>query len=144
MSKWRLNYTGVHNLHFSKTLSFTNGSVSFSTAEFIAILEALICISSLTPGNYLLISDFQINLLAITENLFHSKCFPIILKIRSLLLSLNSKFFSIYFLWVSGHIYILRNVKAVSLARSTTNVFPFGPLCVLILNLIHRRIIHKL
>lgn len=124
-------------LYPSNTLVFTNGSFSFLTAryayvtpelrikscdnpspyvsslmaEYIAILEALICIRSLTPDNYLLISDSQISLLAITENPSYSKCFPIILKIRSPFLSFNSKFFSIFFLWVSEHIHVLQIQK---------------------------------
>lgn len=102
--------------------------VSSFTAESCAILDALNCISSLSPGHFLIVSDSQSSLLAISGNPFVSKCSPVILKIRSVLWSLNSRSFVISFLWVPGHIGISGNEKADALARSLNNVFPSGSL----------------
>lgn len=163
-------YEYIHNFPLSNTLVFTNTSVSSSTSgyayvilelciqsygnlsayvlsfttECTTILKALICISYLTSGNYLVISDFQASLLALTRNPFYSKCSPIILKIRSSLLSLNSKFFPISFLWILRPIGILGNEKADSLTRSTRNIcpssFPLYPYSELIP--IHQKLIN--
>lgn len=60
---------------------------------------------------------------------FVSKCFPIILKIRSLLtLSLKIRLFSISFLWAPGHIGIYGNERVGSLANSTANHSYLGSL----------------
>lgn len=120
--------------------------VSSFTAECTKILEFLIYISSFTVGNYLVVSNCQPILLAIIGNHLSSKYSPIILKINSFFLSFDSKFFFGSFLWASGHIGILWNERADSLAISTMNIFPsVYNLCPdFDVILIHRRFIYKL
>lgn len=118
--------SGAAFVYFSPELHIQSSSnlsafVSSFTAECWAILEAFTCISFLLCGDFLIVSDSQASIQAIVSNPFLSKCSLIIPKIRSLLLSLKIRSFSISFPWAPGHIGINGNEHADSLTGSTAN-----------------------
>jgi len=119
-------------LHIQSSSNLSSFVFSFTAGRWV-ILEALTCINFLRCGDFLIVSDSQANILAIVNNPFLSKCFPIILKIRALLLSLKTRLFNIFFVWAPGHLGINGNEHADSLAGSAANQFYSGPSSVPIL-----------
>jgi|UniRef100_A0A2S2Q174 hypothetical protein len=86
------------------------------------------------------------SLLYITNNPFLSKDSSILLRVRTALLALKIRSFTISFLWTPGHIGISGNEYADFLAGSITNQIYSGPFWCPYIDLvpIHRKFIQKL
>ena len=111
----------IPELHVSFTNNLPPSSSSF-TAECYAIFEALTLILNFGPNNYLIASDSMSCLQALNSNPFNSHLSPLILRIKSLIFTLNQLNYTIHFLWIPSHIGILGNEVADNLAKSTSNL----------------------
>lgn len=92
--------------------------ISPFAAECFAIIHALRFITTAPINNYLICSDSQDCLLAISSDPFRSHTAPLIFNIRSLIFLIFSQGKTIQFHWVPGHVGIVGNEIADSLATS--------------------------
>ena len=100
---------------------------SFS-AECYAIISALQFTFSLEYSSFLILSDSQSCLLAISSDSFLSSLSPLVLIIKSLVYHLSLADKTVKFFWIPSHVGIVGNERADHLAFSTkylTNLSPF-------------------
>lgn len=111
----------IPDLHISMSSNLPPSASSY-TAECFALLEALKLISTLTPKNYLIVSDSLSSLQNLSSNVFKSNPSSISINIRNLLYKLDSSGCVVQFLWVPSHSGISGNEVADSLAKSTSSL----------------------
>ncbi|KAL4103296.1 hypothetical protein QTP88_018673 [Uroleucon formosanum] len=116
----------IPSLNFSFSDKLHPLTSSFS-AECYAIISALQFIFTLDFSSFLILSDSQSCLLAISSDSFLSSLSPLVLIIKSLIYRISLADKTVKFFWIPSHVGIAGNERADYLAFSTKSLIYFSP-----------------
>ncbi|KAL4156135.1 hypothetical protein QTP88_000170 [Uroleucon formosanum] len=116
----------IPSLNFSFSDKLHPLTSSFS-AECYAIISALQFIFTLDFSSFLILSDSQSCLLAISSDSFLSSLSPLVLIIKSLVYRISLADKTVKFFWIPSHVGIAGNERADYLAFSTKSLIYFSP-----------------